>query len=207
MGTSYNFSYATSGYPAPTFLVTSGALPGGLTLSSSGAISGAPTAVGTFTGTVTANNGNDPAAAQNFSIFVTEAFSEWAAAAFNSQAPTIGGPDDDPQEDGVSNLLKYLFDIDPTASMTAPDRAALPVVGTMTVGKTSYLTLTYRENPTTTGITVNVQTSPDLQVWTTVTSPTIIQTGTDSTTGDPILQVSVLATTSEEFIRLNVTMP
>ena len=32
-----------------------------------------------------------------------------------------------------------------------------------------------------------MQTSPDLQTWTTLTNPTIIQTGNDPNTGDPIM--------------------
>ncbi|MCX6849661.1 MAG: peptidylprolyl isomerase, partial [Verrucomicrobia bacterium] len=69
----YNFSYTTTGFPAPTFSVTSGALPTGLSLSTAGVISGTPTAAGTFTGTVTAGNGIGTAATQNFSITVNQA--------------------------------------------------------------------------------------------------------------------------------------
>ena len=121
--------------------------------------------------------------------------------------PTISGPTATPQNDGVSNLLKYLFDINPSTVMSATDTAAMPVSGTATQNGSLYLTLTFRENPNTSGITVNVQTSPDLQNWTTLTNPTIIQTGTDPTTGDPIMQVQVPTTGSTQFIRLNVTSP
>ena len=58
-GTAYNHSLTASGGQAPyTFNTTlaSGALPGGLTLASSGAISGTPTAAGTFTFTVSGTN-------------------------------------------------------------------------------------------------------------------------------------------------------
>ncbi len=44
--------------------------------------------------------------------------------------------------------------------MSASDRAALPAVGTTTIGGTDYLTMTYRQNYAITGITVSVQTSP-----------------------------------------------
>ncbi len=69
----YSVSYTTTGFPAPTFSVTSGALPTGLSLSTGGVISGTPTAAGTFTGTVTASNGIGTAATQNFSITVNQA--------------------------------------------------------------------------------------------------------------------------------------
>ncbi|MCF7789341.1 MAG: MBG domain-containing protein [Prosthecobacter sp.] len=71
--TPYNFSYTTTGFPAPTFSVTAGALPTGLNLSAGGVIMGTPTAAGTFTGTVTASNGIGTAATQNFSIVVAKA--------------------------------------------------------------------------------------------------------------------------------------
>jgi hypothetical protein len=70
VGYSYIFAYQVSGYPAPTFAVTSGALPPGLALSSDGVISGRSTQSGTYSGTVTASNGVSPAATQNFSIIV-----------------------------------------------------------------------------------------------------------------------------------------
>jgi hypothetical protein len=65
----YSHTYTANGAPAPTFAVTSGALPPGLTLSSGGALTGTPTTGGTFTGVVTASNsiGN---ATQSFSITI-----------------------------------------------------------------------------------------------------------------------------------------
>ena len=70
VGTAYNFAYTATGNPAPTFAVTSGGLPTGLVMSSSGVISGTPTAVGLYTGVVTAANGVNPPATQSFSIAV-----------------------------------------------------------------------------------------------------------------------------------------
>jgi hypothetical protein len=69
-GIAYSFSYTSSGYPAPTFSLTSGSLPPGLSLSSAGVISGTPISTGVFTGTVTASNGVDPTASQDFSITI-----------------------------------------------------------------------------------------------------------------------------------------
>ncbi|MFZ2278211.1 MAG: putative Ig domain-containing protein, partial [Prosthecobacter sp.] len=83
--TPYNFSYTMTGFPAPTFSVTAGALPTGLILSTAGVISGTPTAAGTFTGTVTASNGIGTAATQNFSITVNQ------APAFTNGPPTGSG--------------------------------------------------------------------------------------------------------------------
>ena len=57
VGTVYEFSITASGAPAPTFAVTAGALPDGLSLDAvTGKITGTATTAGTFTFTVTATN-------------------------------------------------------------------------------------------------------------------------------------------------------
>jgi formylglycine-generating enzyme required for sulfatase activity len=66
----YGFTFQASGNPTPTFAVASGALPPGLTLTSSGVLSGTPTQAGTYTGTVKATNGIGTDATQDFSITV-----------------------------------------------------------------------------------------------------------------------------------------
>ncbi|MFZ4764534.1 MAG: putative Ig domain-containing protein, partial [Roseimicrobium sp.] len=72
VGTAYAFSYSATGYPAPTYQVTAGALPVGLLLGSDGAISGTPTTPGVFSGTVTASNGIGTPVTQDFSITVNQ---------------------------------------------------------------------------------------------------------------------------------------
>jgi len=135
-------------------------------------------------------------------------FSQWAGFYAVSAVPTAT-----PENDGVCNLLKYLFDINPTTTMQAADIAAMPAAGTMTTGGTQNLTLTFRQYKFATGITVHVQASTDLKNWTTlnldqIPAPyTIQQTGTDSNTGDPIMQVRVPCSGLAEFIRLNFTQP
>ncbi|MGX9902042.1 Ig domain-containing protein [Arthrobacter sp. SA17] len=57
----YSYTFAATGDPAPTFHVSSGALPAGLSLdSSTGVLSGTPTKPGKATFTVTATNGVSP---------------------------------------------------------------------------------------------------------------------------------------------------
>jgi len=131
-------------------------------------------------------------------------FSQWEAS-----YSITGQPSNQPVNDGVPNLLKYLYDIDPTSPMSNADRAALPTLGTTTSGGTQYLTLTYRQNSQATGVTINVQNSPDLKTWTTVNPPGIFQqVGTDPNTGDPIMEIGVASSGSvNQYIRLNVTTP
>jgi uncharacterized delta-60 repeat protein len=68
---SYTHTFTATGTPSPTFAVTSGTLPQGLFLQSSGVLSGTPSTAGTFSDiTVTASNGVAPAATQTFSITI-----------------------------------------------------------------------------------------------------------------------------------------
>jgi len=65
-GVSYSAALSASGSPSGTWSIIAGALPAGLTLSSTGAISGTPTAVGTanFTVQITDGTGSDSRALQ-----------------------------------------------------------------------------------------------------------------------------------------------
>jgi N-acetylneuraminic acid mutarotase len=126
-------------------------------------------------------------------------FAQWAAK--NSLG---GGATDTPQHDAVSNLIKYLLDINPSQPMTDADKAALPAVGTTTIAGTKYLTLTYRASKTTSGLVINVQISTDLQNWNAPSSSQTIQIRTDTSTGDPIMQVQVPVSGPMMFIRLNL---
>ncbi|NBU77450.1 MAG: hypothetical protein EBS30_19900, partial [Planctomycetes bacterium] len=85
-----SFQFTATGNPAPTFSVTTGTLPAGLTLSPNGLLSGITTTVGTTTLTVTATNGVGTAVTQSFSITVNPApvFSSPATAAFTN---TVAG--------------------------------------------------------------------------------------------------------------------
>ena len=133
-------------------------------------------------------------------------FSDWQTANF-SQAqlndPTQSGPTVSAfPSDGVPNLLKYLCNIKPGTPITAAERGNLPAL-TVSGG---FLLLKFHENPALLDMTVNVQTSPDLQTWTKVTSPTIVQIGTDSN-NNYIMQVEVPQSGTQQYIQLNLTQP
>lgn len=73
VGTEYSFTVTATGFPAPTFAVTSGALPAGLALDGiSGAITGTPSAAGSHQFTITASNGTDPAATAQYTLLVKQ---------------------------------------------------------------------------------------------------------------------------------------
>jgi hypothetical protein len=68
--TPYSFAFTLTGVPTPTTSITSGSLPSGITLSSSGVLSGSAITAGTYTATATATNGVAPDATKTFTIVV-----------------------------------------------------------------------------------------------------------------------------------------
>ena len=183
------------------------------------------TYVGTATGTVTvtnaslamngdqfqcvASNGYLPNASSGTAILTVETgYSAWASGVFGSQFsnPSISGPAATPQNDGIPNAVKYLCGINPATPMSASSYAALPVAGMTTTSGTSYLTLTYRQNPSTPGLTLSVQTCTDMKSWTTVTPYSSQPIGTDPTTGDSIIQIKIQNGGGKLFARLQLTI-
>lgn len=70
-GSAYSTTLTQTGaLGAPNFAVTAGALPPGLTLSTSGTISGTPTATGTFNFTTTVNDNSGCSGSSSYSITV-----------------------------------------------------------------------------------------------------------------------------------------
>lgn len=121
---------------------------------------------------------------------------------------SVSGPAATPLQDGTANVLKYLCNIDPALALSDSDRAALPRSGVETRLSVNYLTLTYRRNRAATDLTVQVQTSVDLQSWSTVTPDFIEELTTDASTGDPIRKVGVsTGGATNKFIRLNLITP
>ena len=130
-------------------------------------------------------------------------FRSWEAQYFNSTQladPTISGLTATPEGDSVPNLLKYIANINPSRSMTAADRAALPIV-TFANAHTTMI-LTYHVNKQLTGITFTPQKSTDLATWS--TAGTATQIGSDANTTIWQLQISASGT---QFFRLRVTSP
>ena len=126
VGSTYSFSYAASGFPAPTFSLTSGALPTGLSLSTAGVLSGTCTVAGTFTGVVTATNSNG-SDTQGFSIVVDKGT---ASIALSGLTQTYDGSPKGvtatPTPSGLSVSITY------NASSSAPsDFGSYAVVATV----------------------------------------------------------------------------
>jgi sugar lactone lactonase YvrE len=82
-GTAYNYTFATNGFPAPTFSVASGSLPPGVTLNpSTGELSGTPTLGGNYTFTIQANNGQGSITTSPITVSVAQ-----SPTTFSAQTP------------------------------------------------------------------------------------------------------------------------
>ncbi|WP_180336097.1 putative Ig domain-containing protein [Pleomorphomonas diazotrophica] len=93
-GQPYSFSFATSGGSGSVvYSVGSGAVPTGLSLSSSGTLSGTPSAQGTFTFSIWASEGSNTGSSANYTITVGAAPAGLAAISgvAPNTGPTTGG--------------------------------------------------------------------------------------------------------------------
>jgi hypothetical protein len=161
VGTPYTGGYTVTGDPAPTTSVTAGALPDGLAIDDTGAITGTPTAPGTFPFTVTATNGVPDDAHVDGTIVVLP------------QDPTITGTPP-PGEVWLPYSFTFATTGTPTVSVVSgalPIWATLAPDGTLS-GKPSRAgisTFTVQAdngsgNPATTTVSVTVQPKPRVTI-------------------------------------------
>jgi PKD repeat protein len=114
LGTAYSFAFTASGSPTPTFALSGGGLPDGLTLSSDGKLSGTPTTAGTFMFSVRATNAAGGADAGPFTF---EVRSVVEPPVFSSGAP--------PDKGVVGGKYEYAFTASGEPKFTVSD-GALP---------------------------------------------------------------------------------
>lgn len=123
-----------------------------------------------------------------------EDYASWITA--QSVAPEDQGTEADPDGDGLSNLLEYALGGDPA---TANSEIA-PLLGTETVGESTYLSIAFTKNANAQGIDYVVEASSDLVTWESAGSTTVVE---DATTA--IIRDNVALTDSDRrFIRLRV---
>ena len=223
-GTSATFSVSASGIPTPTCQwqrLASGSSTWTNISDVPGTYSGATTATLTVSNAALAmsgdqfqcmlSNGFPPSETSAPALLTVQTgFTHWASGFFSAQQlsdPSVSGASAKPQNDGVTNALKYLCDINPSVPMSAASLAALPTPGLQTVSGTQYLTLTYRQNQALAGVTVAVQTCSDLQSWQTVTPDSTQTISTDPSTGDPNIQIRINTNSNPRlFIRLQISL-
>jgi len=204
VGTAGSFQVTATGYPIPTYSET-GALPGGVSLSGAGLLSGTPAAGsgGTYPITITATNGVSPDATQSFTLTVHQApaitsanstnFVEGTAGSFTvtatgSPAPTFSEAGTLPS--GVTFVAGVL-------SGTATVSGNFPITITATNGVTPDATQNF---------TLHVLTTPGAPTFTGLTpgdGSVAVSWSPGSTGGSPILSYQVASEPSSAGCTVN----
>ena len=132
---------------------TASDLPPGLTCSSSGLISGAPTTLGSYSSKVSASNllGSGIQLTLDFQI-TSPTYLEWLAS-YNLSGVDM---DEDSDGDGVKNLMEYFMGLDPKVRNNGS------FVSVHEDENTGFLSLTYRKSKEITGVVAVVEWSTDL---------------------------------------------
>jgi hypothetical protein len=191
---------------ALTYVKTSG--PAWLTVASNGAASGTPPTsaqgANNFVVSVTDASGGMDTATLQINV-VAAPFELWKQEKFTPQQLVqsgVVGDLDDPDRDGVANLLEYALGLDPNQSSVS----GAPLCST----SGGYLTLTFNRQKIATDITYGVKATGDLGFsWTQIWSSSSVPYGGGS---NPSQQVTVQDTvpvseSPKRFMRLKVTKP
>ncbi|OAI42568.1 hypothetical protein AYO41_04000 [Verrucomicrobia bacterium SCGC AG-212-E04] len=219
VGTPYSFAYTSTGSPAPTFALTAGTLPPGLTLSSAGLLSGTPTSAGTglFANlTVTASNGILPNDTQTFSLSVVTRVANYVSSF--GLSGSNAQPTADPNGDGVSNLLAYALGVSPITNNAVFDHGTV-----RNYSGSNYLSIRFSRSSVATDITYIVEASGDLTgAWTelarssaggamTASGGVVVSDSggppTYTTEVRDVVALPAAPTNEQRFIRLRVTSP
>jgi hypothetical protein len=146
------FQYQVTASDTPSSFTASG-LPPGLTCSSTGLISGTPTALGSYASTISARNslGSGTPLTLDFQIS-SPTYLEWLSS-YNLSGVDM---DQDSDGDGIKNLMEYFMGLNPKAQNSG---SLVSVYGD---GNNNFLSLTYRKSKETTGVVGTVQWTTDL---------------------------------------------
>ncbi len=220
VGTPFSHTFTANGSPAPTFTLTAGTLPPGLTVSAAGVLSGTATSAGTgsFPGiTVTASNGNLPNATQTFSLSAVTRANNYTAS-FGLTGPNAAATAD-PNGDGLTNLMAYALGLSPVANVGL---ASYDTGTVRTYSGTNYYSIRFNRSSVATDLTYIVEASNDLTgVWTELAKSTaggaMVASGgvvVSDAGGPPTFTTEVRDTVAipsvtppDRFIRLRVTSP
>jgi hypothetical protein len=137
-------------------------------------------------------------------ITVTMPVSQWRSTYFTAaqlQDPNYSGDLAIPLNDGVPNLLKYAFGLNPLL----PAQNHLPTTAIQNIGGINYLTLAFRRKTSASDLLYTPQSGPTLGTWT----GTPVQVGTPTDNGDGTQTVEFrdstpLNSATARFMRLQV---
>ncbi len=133
----------------------------------------------------------------NVTVIAPPGFATWIGG-FN--VGSLNGAGDDPDHDGIPNLIEY--------ALTGGDPAqggmvTLPASSLTNAGGNSYLTLTIQKNTTATGITLIAETCSDLATWNSNNTVIVSETASTLVVRDAV----PVSGSSTRFMRLKVTQP
>jgi len=203
------FSYQITATNTPTSYGATG-IPSWLSVNAStGLISGTPTQTGTFNATISATNPGGTGSAV-MAITVQKPFDAWKKKNFSVAElsdESISGDNACPFHDGISNLMKYALNKGTYTNCAS----GMPLAKPMSIGNSSYLTLTYTEVLSASDIIYTVEVSGDLQTWGSGDGHTALVSATNNTDGvtrSVMIQDTTPITNSLlRFMRLKVTRP
>ena len=193
-------------YTGSAVVATATTSPGGLTVTFTYNDSAtAPTNPGSYRVTATVSDTNYLGTASG-TLIIQPNFAAYQSQYFSSGQladPTVSGPSANPAHDGMDNLLKYAFGLDPTLVDSAAD---LPVAG-QTAGA---LTLSYIRRHDISDLAYTVEVSSDLVTWQSGPSYTqeLSVTPLDAQRDQVLVtDLAPLSGSIKRFIRLRVTQP
>jgi hypothetical protein len=111
---------------------------------------------------VTVTRGAASGVSNTFSV--KGSFSAWRNTRFSESElanPAVSGPAADPGGRGVANLLRYAFN----TGMNPPDLSRLPRFGGVTIGGSTFLTISFNRSATADDLEYVVQASGNMQTW------------------------------------------
>jgi uncharacterized repeat protein (TIGR03803 family) len=207
VGEPFTYQISAASNAPPSYSATN--LPTGLSVDAmTGLISGTPTAIGATSVTIGAANAGGAGSA-TLVITVRNSFAAWQDLWFTQaqlmSASTSGEPAT-PAWDGIPNLLKYAFNLNPLASGIS----AVPMGSVMSIGGTNYLTLTYTQDIFAGDIAYIPEVSGDLIKWNSgpgYTAPVSVTPNGDGVTETVIVRDATPMGAAPRFIRLRVTGP
>jgi hypothetical protein len=140
---------------------------------------------------------------------LTPPYQLWQQANFSPDEladPTISGDTADPDGDGIPNLAEYAFNTNPKTA----DLGGLPVMGTVNVGGSDYLTISYEQVLFNTDITCTVEVSGDLTTWSSGPGFTALVSVVDHGDGTETITVrdtTPISSATKRFIRVHISRP
>ncbi len=174
--------------------------PGTVTFSSPGTVNTSATfsSAGIYVLRLTSTDGSATVFQDlNVTAIAAPGFASWIDG-FN--VGSLNGAGDDPDHDGIPNLIEFaLSGGDPAQGGTG----ILPALFITSDGGNSYLSLTIQKNTTTTGITLVSETCGDLATWNSNNTVIISETASTLVVRDAV----PLGGSIRRFMRLKVTQP